>query len=157
MNKRGQCPPCVAAWIGGSFAFALILVLILWAENKWAHPQHVQIVKVECGWDKMPKVHVRLRNMENIYKVMSIYVQAKFTPPKGQTWPSQSLQEMFEQITIPWTIVLEPRSDGEEDVPFPVPDAEDYSCSAKVSFGREEQFKERPSEELMKALRESAS
>ena len=162
--KRDDDSACNSCGGGGRLPSPLVVLLWLvvaasgtyvMVGTRWLGAG-IHLTKPACGWDSTGagyEAAVEVRNTEPVYKVASVYVRGDFRPAKGKSWLHPSLKNMYETTTQRLTVRLGPREATRQRIQFSIPgDAQQFVCTVTAYVGRQERFKEQPTQDVMQAV-----
>ena len=112
----------------------------------------------ECAWNSDERAYMasaRLHNSESTFKVVSVRIQGRFKPPAGERWPDPSIQVQYEAVSDYQVVEVEPNGEGTVSTRFAIPGAERFDCRAEASVVGQRTFQERPSSDVLNAIRRS--
>ncbi len=154
--RRGQMrPELMMLWVGRAF-LAFIVLGGIYTASGWIASRGIRISEAACqphdqGWYL---ASANVENRDNAYKAVSVRLQARFTPPKGERWPHPDLREQYSAVSQ-WTAVLLPPRGGDvasAEFRLPVPGA--FDCTVQASTERQVRFREPPTAaQVAEALR----
>ena len=120
---------------------ALVFLGVVWLSDRIAI-RGVRMISTVCeGRDGMFLATVRVKNTENIYKLVSVNVQDHLVPAKGQQWPDRPTRVKHEQETTNVQLLLQPHEEKEGQVTFQVPSMAMARCTVRAKVGQQHRMK----------------
>ncbi len=165
-NWGSDCKSCGTGGGGGDFSWWIIVLglfslfgmgWIVMASN-WLSSRGIFVTHADCAWEPSSstyQVELGVHNTEDVFKIASFRIQARFRPPKGERWPQGMMRQYYGATSQRVALLLEPQQQTKKQIAFSIPGVEHFRCTAKVWVGRQERFEQRPSPEILNALQQS--
>ena len=121
----------------------------------WLAGRNLKIVEASCAWDPAARGYVasvQAQNLDDRFKLASIRVQARLHPRAGQQWPHETLKNQYSAISQYLVLAFEPHGSSRGETTFELPAVPDFACDAKAWVGQQEQFNQRPSDDVIEAV-----
>ena len=135
--------------------FLLFTPFLLFSAGQWWAARGVRVAETACAWSQedLYVARIALRNENPVFKLVSLRIQGRFRPSKGQRWPTPSVKSSYSSMSQ-WTVVeLQPSETLQQEIPFRVPGAEGFVCEADAWVGKQERFVRQPSPEVIDAIK----